>query len=408
MPVHVLISTWVGSSLGLLTVTKILKDVVLVVGLVMAFLAVDKSTLRKLARDKLAWLIVAYTALTLVMALIRSVEQDAEVLGIVYNLRFLAMFVYATLIISWAGAGFRKRAVRIVVCAGLIVAAFGVIQYTLLPSNALSHLGYSKVNGTPPAFFIDEKPDLERVMSTLKDPNSLGSYLLIIVFLIPIVFKSRRKQLVYVGITLLCLWLTFSRGAVLGLIVATATFYIIKNRNQKFFSKSLRKVLIPLVTILIIVTGGLLVLRHSYLVQNVILHADQKTVLEDPNQLRIRFFKESLARIYHNPFGSGPGTAGIVSIRNQTQGTILNENYYLQIATEVGLLGLTLFLAIIILTAKRLYDAHTHESLALLASLAGLLLTSLLIHTWSNEALAYTWWGLAGLYLKRKDKGVTV
>jgi hypothetical protein len=182
MPVHVLISTWVGSSLGLLTVTKILKDVVLVVGLVMAFLAVDKSTLRKLARDKLAWLIVAYTALTLVMALIRSVEQDAEVLGIVYNLRFLAMFVYATLIISWAGAGFRKRAVRIVVCAGLIVAAFGVIQYTLLPSNALSHLGYSKVNGTPPAFFIDEKPDLERVMSTLKDPNSLGSYLLIIVF----------------------------------------------------------------------------------------------------------------------------------------------------------------------------------------------------------------------------------
>ncbi len=402
MPFHVLISTWVGTSFGLLTVAKILKDVVLIVGLVAAFFAADKKAIKNLAQDKLVWLIAAYALVTVALAIAKPTEQDAEVLGVTYNLRFLAMFVYGLLVASWINAKYLRKVFKVAVLVGVIVATLGVLQYLLLPNNALSHLGYSKTNGTPPAFFIDEKPDLERVMSTLKDPNSLGSYLLIIVFLIPSVIKSRRKQIVCGLLVLLCLWLTFSRGAVLGFIAGLAAYIVLKNRNQKIIKLSAKKLIFPLVTILIVVTGGLMIFRNSYLVQNVILHADQQTVLEDPNQLRLRFFKESLVRIYHNPFGSGPGTAGIVSIRNQTQGTILNENYYLQIATEVGLLGLALFLAIIILTAKRLYEARAPESLALLASLAGLLLTSLLIHTWSNEALAYTWWGLAALNLKEK------
>lgn len=102
-----------------------------------------------------------------------------------------------------------------------------------------------------------------------------------------------------------------------------------------------------------------------------------------------------------NPAGYGPGTAGLTSIRNQEQGTVLNENYYLQIAYEVGVIGLLLFLTILVMVTVYLWrqSAQIPVALALLASFAGLALTNVLVHIWSNEAVAYSWWGLAGLVL---------
>jgi len=151
--------------------------------------------------------------------------------------------------------------------------------------------------------------------------------------------------------------------------------------------------------VLVVVGVGLAALWQTYLVQNVILHADKSTVLEDPNQLRVRFFKESVQDIVQNPLGHGPGTAGLVSVRNNRQGTILNENCYLQIGTEVGLIGLALFVAILIWVGIRLWRAQNPVARALLASFVGLALTNFLVHIWSNEAVAYTWWGLAGIVL---------
>jgi hypothetical protein len=142
----------------------------------------------------------------------------------------------------------------------------------------------------------------------------------------------------------------------------------------------------------------------SYFVQNVIFHADKNTVLEDPNELRTRFWKESVQDIATEPEGSGPGTAGLVSIRNDIQGVELNENYYLQIASEVGIIGIMLFLAILGTVAHRLHMIKTPLAAAILASFAGLVLTNFLVHIWSNEAVAYTWWGLAGIVINTRAR----
>lgn len=122
-------------------------------------------------------------------------------------------------------------------------------------------------------------------------------------------------------------------------------------------------------------------------------------MLEDPNELRIRFWRESVQNIAENPAGSGPGTAGLASIRNDER-TILNENYYFQTGQETGILGLLLFLAILLIVTARLYahaKARDPVAAALLAALAGLMITNFMAHIWANEAVAYTWWGLAGL-----------
>lgn len=414
MPLHILLSTWIGSTTHTLEVAKVAKDGVLVAGFLLTLaLSVRQPWFKGLLRDKLLWLILAYAALTLLLAAIKPTDSDAEILGLVYNTRFLLFFLYGILLAHlFPGAKLRRDAVKAVVGVGAVVALFGIIQYLVLPNDALIHIGYSRDNGVLPAFFIDEKPDLERVMSTVRDPNSLGSYLIIIGTLLAsglIAVRTRLCKLGIVGllgITLLCLWFTFSRSAVLGFAVAAASWVLLSDPRFKQVLKKRKKAISITSVVALVALGGIFYAAHNtYVIQNVVFHADHSTVLEDPNQLRLRFWKESAANIIDNPVGSGPGTAGLASIHNNVQGVVLNENYYLQIGTEVGILGLLLFLAILAVVAKRLFALRQSPlALALLASFIGLALTNVLVHIWSNEAVAYTWWGLAGLALIPREQ----
>jgi O-antigen ligase len=155
---------------------------------------------------------------------------------------------------------------------------------------------------------------------------------------------------------------------------------------------------------------GLAASWNSYFVQNVIFHADEATVLEDPNELRLRFFNESIQEVVDNPLGTGPGSVGVVSSKNDLDAGRLTENYYLQIAGEVGIFGLLLFAAIALLVLVKLYGTYkipkpdSRIAAALIASFVGISFSGLLNHIWINETVAYVWWGLAGLFvLKTKD-----
>lgn len=416
MPLHIFLSTWLGTSFGVLEPAKVIKDVLLVIGFMFVLVPSIKAPWFKgFLRTRLIWIIVAYAGLNILLALVKPTDQDAEILGLVYNTRFLLFFLYAWLLTHHFKPQYlQKRAVQIVLGVASIVVLFGIVQYTVLPDNALTHLGFARENGVLPAFFIDDKPDLERVMSTLRDPNSLGSYLIIIGMLsLAYATTVKSKQLrAWYGVLFLslsvCLWLTFSRSAWLGFVLALGTFIVLySGKLQPVFLRRKRTILYMGVTVVVLLTGGLFVLRDSYFVQNVVFHADDSTVLEDPNQLRIRFWQESVENILAEPEGSGPGTAGLASIRNEKQGVELNENYYLQIGSELGILGLGLFLILLTGLGLRLYwERQNVLALALLASFVGLLLTNFLVHIWSNEAVAYTWWGLAGLlvYASNKDR----
>lgn len=412
MPLHIFLSTWLGTSLGVLEFAKVAKDGVLVVGFLLTLaLSVRQKWFKPLLKDKLLWLIIAYAALTLLLAWEKPTDQDAETLGVVYNTRFLLFFLYGVLLTHlFPIKRLQSLAVKTVLGVGAVVVAFGILQFAVLPNDALGHVGYSRDNGVLPAFFIDDKPDLERVMSTVRDPNSLGSYLIIIIMLLLGLFaygKSRKQQewfAVYIGFAMLCLWLTFSRGALIGLLAAVITFFVLgDNWLRRAIVQHSNKIIAATVVGVLLLLGMLFAARDTYLVNNIIFHADQSTVLEDPNQLRIRFWQESIVAIGLVPEGTGPGTAGLASIRNDKQGTILNENYYLQIGTEVGVMGLLLFLAILFVVGRRLYRLRASPfTLAVFASFIGLLVTNMLVHIWSNEAVAYTWWGLAALALASK------
>jgi hypothetical protein len=197
--------------------------------------------------------------------------------------------------------------------------------------------------------------------------------------------------------------IAFSRGAILGLIVTLAVAIIIPGIG--FIRNNLRRVASIVVLVCVVVTGIFIlsINLHPRTFKNVVLHADEQTTLRDPNELRIDFVKRSLNRIYHNPQGTGLGTAGLASMKNEQSGVYLTENYYLQLAIEIGLVGLIVFTTLIVVVVAKLYFVWRgygkYYSLAMLSSFTGLFVTNMLAHIWTNETIAVIWWGTAGVVL---------
>src|SRR5207237_8565649 len=124
--------------------------------------------------------------------------------------------------------------------------------YNLLPYYVRQLVGYRRANGVLPVFLIDDKPDLERIMSTIRDPNSLGSYIVVIMSL-ALAFLVRRKALRQLTLGLLalggmCLVFTFSRSAWLGCLAA-ATVLLAIQYGSKLWSPDMRKVSLVLVAL---------------------------------------------------------------------------------------------------------------------------------------------------------------
>ncbi len=410
MPLHIFLSTWVGSSFGVLGALKVTKDIIMVAGFIITTsLCIRKQWFKTILADRLLWLIVGYGTYTFILALLKSTDKDAEVLGLVYNTRFLVFFIYGLLIyrLTKTERAVVKQALMAVFATAILVLVFGLLQYLLMPSLYLERFGYSQANGVLPAFFIDNKPDLERIMSTLRDPNSYGSYLIVITSL-AIVALTRNKRLRLVlsgvlGLAIINLILTFSRSAWIGFLASLFTLFIFEAK-RRLKKPQVKQLAMVLVLLCFVVISFFVAQKNSYFVQNVVFHADNSTTLEDPNELRLRYWRESIAKIIQNPAGSGTGTAGLASIKNKKQGTVLNENYYLQIAFEVGIIGIALFISILAVLGYKLAQQSYHDwfSLALFSAFLGLAVTNFFVHIWSNEAVAYIWWGLAGIALPNR------
>jgi O-antigen ligase len=200
------------------------------------------------------------------------------------------------------------------------------------------------------------------------------------------------------ALMLLALFFTFSRGALLGLILSIITLLCIVTGERAI--AYLKKYLIFLIAFIFLVSFFIFQIRNSAIVQDYIFHAAVSTNQEDPNEKRVTLLQDSIYEVVDQPTGYGPGTAGLVSINNP-QGGVLTENYYVQIAYEVGWLGIILFVAALSVIAYQLlrFARKSPASAVLLASLVTYLFYSLLIHLWSNEAIALQWWLLTGAAL---------
>lgn len=411
MPFHIFLAQWVSLYTGGLEVWKVAKDVILGAAALFTFCLVFATGRATKGFKAIAYFSMLYGLLHLFLwALHPNIYRLSAEIGIIYNVRLpLYLLLGYGAILLWPKFVFSSL-IKPILIIGTIVASLGLIQY-FLPSDLLTHFGYAISRGTFPVFFVDGNPTLPvRIMSTLREPNALGAFLIIptsLAFLLMLRNRTSPKGLIFFLCVLLncsALLLTLSRSAWLGLMISFAVILCI------VYQRYIRQYWVFLActaSILALLTFALAYsLRNTTHFQSYVSHAGQSQP-DDPNSdgyHRI-FLIRGLKGIANNPLGHGPGTAGLASIQNP-QGSFLTENYYVQLGYELGLLGVAMFVALQVWLYRRLQiGVHNHNEIALVlcASFWAYFLINMLLHSWENEAVAAQWWLLTGFVVAQTE-----
>lgn len=402
LPFHALLSTWLGSVTGNLDLIRAWKEIIIIaMAIGVAFLlAIDKPLRKEFLNSLLVKAIAVYTVFTLLRAVYGvtsgEVTTEATFYALLNNLRYLGFFLVVWLIAKRSQI-LEHYWQKAVVAPAAAVVTFGLLQQLVLDKDSLTYFGYGTGTTLAPQA-VDLKPEYIRIQSTLRGPNPLGAYLVFFVtYLLGAIIKASRFRVLHAVLTLasICvLFFTYSRSAWFGLMVSVVVLVCLlaKTRGTRVMVVGFA------VGVLVAMAGSATILRTNSTFQNIIFHTDDLSVSsQSSNEVRANALVNGIQDTINNPLGSGPGSAGPASFRNNNQPKIA-ENYYIQLAQEVGVIGLVLYLLITLILVRGLWLRRQQLLPAvLLATLAGITCINMLSHAWADDTLSLLWWGLAGI-----------
>ncbi len=417
MPFHAFLSVWASEFTGHYRLVQLWKEFLLISLYLTLLLTYGyRSMVSQLERFKPLFVaIAAYFILTIYYGLFAylagEVGKSALFFSLITNLRLMAALILGYLIATAGLGDWVKKWPRIIIIPAVVVLVFGLLQASVLPPAFLENFGYSK-DTILPYQFVDNDPEYLRVQSTLRGANPLGAYLVIIVSTALVFILSRRihrtRWIVFGLLSSTVLFYTYSRSAIIGTILSALFiigWWLYRDPKRRYRAKHFA----------LLITAGILCaaaiigwwIQRSDFVQNVVLHTDLESSSEaTSNEVRRTSIESALRDVTVEPWGRGPGTAGPASVHNNNQSRI-SENYYLQLAQEIGVIGLLLFLYINILIAAELWRRRNQTlALVLFSSLIGISFINLLSHAWTDSTLAYLWWGLAGIAVGMPTAGI--
>ena len=289
--------------------------------------------------------------------------------------------------------------VLVIILAGFAAALIGIILY-VIPSDwsirllsALGRVGYP--TGAGVLRYVEDNPDLAlRAISTSTDPNVLGGLLILITTLTAAQLFARKPLLpramvaIMVLADALCLYLTYSRGSMMGLAAGLGLLALVKYRR-----------LLPLMA----VAAGLLLLLPQ--AQDYVQHFVEGLRFQDlATLMRLGEYKDALILISRHPW-IGVGFVGTP----ESSLYIGVSMVYLLIAEEMGLIGLAAFLLIIALFFRQVWLAwptvRKQEGLeaillGLTTAVAGILVGGIADHYFFNLSFPHSvsiFWIFLGL-----------
>lgn len=374
------------------------KEILLVVALALAGIIYFKSK-PKIPHKPLFILIGAFVLVCLFTTVIFYQGLRPSIAGLMIDLRYIVYFVLV-LFATLRYPTFKKQFLKVGFVAALISMIFVILQLIILPTDFLKYLGYGK-DTIMPYQTIDQSEDFIRINGTLRGPNPLGAFAMMIIILAGLwVYenykKLTKKNSVWLAVLLvgaiMALWASYSRSAWIGAIVAFVICLLVK-----FGNKVTPRNWAILGAVTVILMAGLFVMRDSYLVSNLILHenpAEGGNI--NSNDQHSSSLAEGLDRTLAQPLGAGIGSTGSASLYGQYP--LIIENQYLFIAHEAGWIGLVLFLAIFGYVLKLLFNnKKSWLALGVFASGVGLALIGLVLPVWTDDTVCFVWWGLAAV-----------
>ncbi len=413
LPLHPFLSTWLGTSIGPLLLWKSWKELLIVstlISLIIFVLMANGKIKKQIFTNKIILLILSFAVLCTVstfIALINGADKEAIVAGSLIGLRYFALFVLAYITISIytpSRQSLEKRAMHFLVIVGVLLSILGAIQVFLLPKMFLAGFGYDALFTIPPFLLVDDNPNALRAFATLRGPNDYGAYLIMsFIATLALFHRYKYKAVAALGIILVGILLSASRSAFIGLVVATVVYVVVKDGItwiRKFSTKQLTLVFTALLTSMVL----LAYISVTYApLRLAVFHSSPSDahLFEGSTEAHFNSTYEGMKRIDDNALGCGMGCAGPASYYSDTPR--ISENYYVQIAEEVGVFGVLIWLTIFVLVMKQLYEIYKSNgseiALVLLSSGAGIATIGLLLHVWADDPLSMTWWALAGIVL---------
>lgn len=285
-----------------------------------------------------------------------------------------------------------KRCIGAMVSSATIVAMIGIVQYAL---GAVSNKAWLDTN-----YFFDIKG---RVVSVFDNPNILSVYLVMILpfaLYMMISATARRAKLlgaISVGSVMLCIVLTWSRGAWIAAILSVMLFLLIYSK------KTFRYIIFGIVSVPFI---------SFFLPQSIIRRFTSIGNLSDSSTLyRVYTWKGSLKLIEdHFISGIGYGTNAYREMYPQyayagIEAAEHSHSLYLQILVGTGIIGLIAFVAVMFLFAQMNLE-HIRDtkdaSGRLIANSAFCSVISALIFgvfdfTWYNYRIFFLFWVIVAI-----------
>ncbi|KXZ40512.1 O-antigen ligase [Alkalithermobacter thermoalcaliphilus JW-YL-7 = DSM 7308] len=277
--------------------------------------------------------------------------------------------------------------VKVLVISALIVSLYGI---------------YQKIAGVyTPESWVDKEmfSDIQtRVYSTFKNPNVLGEYLVLLIPVTVSLFWHYEKITYKIGVIVvalsmtLCLLYTYSRGAWLGLLLATLVFAVLINKRM-----------------LLIV--GLMILILPFILPGSILNRFLSigNISETSSSYRVLVWTSSLnmAKDYWiSGIGMGIDTFTKVYPLYAAKGVYVlhAHNVYIQILIELGIVGLISFIGIIALFYKEMLNCINKKDknlskliIGISSGVAGFLFQGFVDNIWYNHRVSFIFWVLLSL-----------
>ncbi|MFH1784724.1 MAG: O-antigen ligase family protein [bacterium] len=245
---------------------------------------------------------------------------------------------------------------------------------------------------------------IKNIYSTLVNPNILAGYMVpAIILSISLIIESingisrgkNKSRLLWASICVLLmlttLMLTRSVGGVLSLYVGLLTMlliYLKYRRPEKWASK-----LLNAAALVVVVLGFILILYKS----------------RDP-EVSNRFFwwLGALKIIIEKPFtGVGIGCFGDIYLKYKAGGlnSLYAHNHFLQMAAEIGIMGMGAFLLIIVAAFKSSLrwlkeESMFFEKMGLISAMVAVLSFNLVDYSLSIPANAFIFWIIMGLMVR--------
>ena len=346
-------------------------------GLIFITFLVHLISKRKLPEKKIFILASMFVSAGFISLLINSshlqIREFATALA--YLVRY-ASYISIIFAVPMLKQNERSSILKKLMIAGLVFVFFGFIQYFYYPNlRNLYYLGWDE--------------HLGRLFSTMLDPNFAGAFLVLILILVTGNLGKSRLLLLFPLLTLIAIFLTHSRSALIMLVVAGSIFLI---------TNKLYKQAIVFVAVLIL---GLVVFSNTNI-------EGLNPLRIASSEARIKSAEQAIEIFRKNPiFGVGFNAYRYAQIRygfsdsdktklsNSDAGT---DNSYLFVLATTGVVGFLFFLEFWINILKRIYSDRV-----VFASVIGILVNTLFINSIFLTVIMAWIFILAGVTLSKKQ-----